>query len=95
MAEDSITPQQAASFVGQQKTVCGTVSQIVTRKDTVFINFGGKYPKQIFHLYLTQNLDHNFSQYQGKTLCAQGKIELYKNKPEITNPKLLKAVDKF
>ena len=91
VAQDSITPEQAAQYAGQTKTVCGKVSQIVTKKDKVFINFGGNYPKQVFHLYLTQNLDHNFSDYQGKIICATGLIELYRKKPEITNPQQIKT----
>ncbi|MBO5566812.1 MAG: hypothetical protein J5934_06315 [Succinivibrio sp.] len=86
-AEGAITPEQASSYVGQHKIVCGVVAQTVTKKGFTYVNFGGKYPKQIFHLYITNPKKYNnLNGLTNKEVCAHGKIELYKNKPEITDP---------
>lgn len=86
-AEGVIEPEEASVYVGKEKKVCGTVAQVVEKKGSLFVNFGGKYPNQVFHLYLTDK--KKFKDLKGsvnKRVCAVGVITLYKNKPEITNP---------
>lgn len=86
-AEDYVSPEHAHMFNGQTKTVCGTVAQTVTKKGYVYVNYGNKYPNQTFHLFITKPKNYsNLNQLTNKKVCGYGKIEMYKNKPEITNP---------
>lgn len=92
--EDYISPDQAYMFNGQNKTVCGTVAQTVTRKGYVYVNYGNKYPNQTFHLFITKPKNYNnLNQLTNKKVCGYGKIEMYKNKPEITNPKSINIME--
>ena len=91
---DGISIGQAQTFVGQQKTVCGEVVQTVTRKGYTYVNFGDRYPNQTFHLFITNPKRYNnLGSLTNRTVCASGKIELYKNKPEITNPQSITIKD--
>ena len=85
--DDYISPEQAYMFNGQNKTVCGTVAQTVSRKGYVYVNYGNMYPNQSFHLFITKpNNYNNLDQLTNKKVCGYGRIEMYRNKPEITNP---------
>ncbi len=87
-AEGAIKAEQAASYVGKQKIVCGVVAQTITKKGYTYVNFGKKYPNQVFHLFITEPKNYsNLANLTNKNVCAFGKIETYKGKPEITNPK--------
>lgn len=86
-AEDYVPADQASSYYGQNKTVCGTVVQTVSKKGYVFVNYGNMYPHQSFHLFITKPNNYSkLNQLTNKKVCGYGKIEKYKNKPEITNP---------
>lgn len=92
--EDYVSPEQAYMYNGQNKTVCGTVAQTVTRKGYVYVNYGSKYPNQTFHLFITNPKNYNnLNLLTNKKVCGYGKIEMYKNKPEITNPKSINIME--
>jgi len=85
-----ITPEQAKDHVGQEVVVEGQVTQIGVSDsgDALFLNFGGRYPSQVFNAVI---LRRNFQflpdarSWEGKTVRVRGKIELYRGtgKPEI------------
>lgn len=86
-ADDYIYPEQAFLFYGQNKTVCGKVVQAVARKGYFFVNYGDRYPNQTFHLFITRPKNYNnLNKLLNKKVCAYGRIEMYKNKPQITDP---------
>jgi hypothetical protein len=85
-----LTPQQAASHVGQVETVCGVVASAHyaarTHSQPTFLNLGEPYPNQTFTAVIFGSDRSNFGQpetLQGKNVCVSGKIELYRGKPEI------------
>ncbi len=51
-AQETITPQDAAKYTGQQKTVCGTVATahfaVKVKGQPTFINLDKPYPNQVF-----------------------------------------------
>ena len=84
---DYISIEEAASHKGEQRTVCGVVTQTVTQKGFTYVNFGGRYPNQVFHLFITKPHNYkNLSSLNSKKVCAYGEITMYRNKPEITDP---------
>lgn len=84
---ETITPNEAAYYVGDSATVAGAVSQVSTSKSgTTFINFGGRYPNQKFYAVLFRKNAGEFAgihSLEGKTISITGPIELYKGKPQI------------
>lgn len=84
---ETITPKEAAYYVGDSTTVAGVVSQVSTsRGGTIFINFGGRYPNHKFYAVLFRSNAGAFSgvrSLEGRTVAITGTIELYKGKPQI------------
>jgi hypothetical protein len=91
LAAAELTSQQAASHVGENTTVCGTVASanysVRTKGQPTFLNLDRPYPQQVFTILIWGTDRAKFGtpevQFMGKRLCATGKIELYKGKPEI------------
>ena len=52
-AQETITPQDAAKYIGQQKTVCGKVASAhfaaKVKGQPTFINLDKPYLNQVFH----------------------------------------------
>jgi hypothetical protein len=100
-AAAELTSQQAASHVGETATVCGTVASANyatrTKGQPTFLNLDQPYPRQVFTVVIWGTDRPKFGtpevQLIGKRLCATGKIEAYKGKPEIvaTDPGQLAA----
>jgi hypothetical protein len=90
-AAPELTPQQAGSHVGETATVCGIVASTNystrTKGQPTFLNLDQPYPKQVFTIVIWGSDRPKFGtpevQLMGKRLCATGKIEAYKGKPEI------------
>lgn len=84
---ETITPHQAAQFVGASVTVEGVVSQVSTsRGGTTFINFGGRYPNHVFYGVIFKNSAGQFPGVhglEGRAVAISGKIKSYKGKPQI------------
>jgi hypothetical protein len=78
-------------YVGKTITVCSKVqSTFVTKseKKTTYINFGKPYPNTTFTAVIFASDSSNFkyipSEYlKEKNVCITGKVELYKDKPQI------------
>lgn len=91
-AQQAIVPEQATQFVGQQVTVCGKIyggKHLKSAKNQpTFLNMGAAYPKQQLTLVIWSNIRKTFAAapevaYNGKTVCVTGKIDTYKNQPQI------------
>jgi hypothetical protein len=98
-APPELTPEQAGSHVGETVTVCGVVASanysVRTKGQPTFLNLDRPYPQQVFTILIWGSDRPKFGtpevQYMGKRVCATGKIESYKGKPEIvaTDPRQL------
>ena len=94
-----LSAQEAASHVGETASVCGTVASanysVRTKGQPTFLNLDQPYPKQVFTVLIWGSDRAKFGtpevQFMGKRLCATGRIESYKGKPEIvaTDPRQL------
>lgn len=92
IAQETITPEEAAKFVGQQKTVCGTVASAhfaaKTKGQPTFINLDKPYPNQVFTVLIWGSDRSKFENppemlYSGKEICVTGMIQSHQGKPEI------------
>ena len=85
------TTNEASMHIGENATVCGTVSGGYYAKRSngqpTFINLDGRYPNQKFTIFILGKHRHNFSSpersYNGRTICVTGVITKYKGKPQI------------
>lgn len=87
-AQAPIRAADAKPYVGKQVVVVDSVAQVTVsrRSNTVFVNFGGRYPNQVFNAVIFSSSTHRFpnaSSWQGKWLRVTGRIQLYQGKPEI------------
>jgi DNA/RNA endonuclease YhcR with UshA esterase domain len=83
-----IKDSEAFQYVGKNVEVRGLVVAVYTsKKGNTFLNFGAKYPNQTFTGYIPAGSelagDRWTATLQGKVIGITGKIELYKEKPEI------------
>lgn len=89
----ALTPAQAATAIGQVRTVCGRVantyySYLVPGRPT-FVNFGKPYPEHVFSAAVPGADRGNFSDspeklFAGREVCVTGLIESYDGKPLMT-----------
>ncbi len=87
-AQTNITPKQAKEHLNDTATVCGKLEGVyVSKEGNVFLNFGDKYPHQIFTAFISQKVANDstkkFSFSTGQTICITGRIKENKGKPEI------------
>jgi hypothetical protein len=95
----SLTPEDAASHVGESATVCGLVASATyasrSKGEPTFLNLGKAHPNQVFTVVIFGSDRAKFgtpeTQYRGRRICATGDIRLYGGKPEIVvhDPKQL------
>jgi hypothetical protein len=87
----SLNPEEAASHVGENATVCGLVASAryaaqATAAPT-FLDFGKPYPNQIFTAIIFGSDRAKFGapeiSLREKQVCVTGEIFLYQGKPEI------------
>ncbi len=82
-----VTPEEAAKHVGELVIVKGTITQIaVSVKLTTHIDFGARYPNQVFTATIyraKQPLFPRVRDYEGKPVQVQGVVRLYKGRPDI------------
>ncbi len=91
----AITPQEAASHIGQTVTVEG-VAHVHVARTAAFLDMGGAYPNEDFQAVVFP--DHagafgDLNRYDGKTVDVTGKIREYRGTPEIVldNPSQLRV----
>jgi hypothetical protein len=92
LAQEIITPEDAAKFIGQQKTVCGIVASAHlaarSKGQHTFLNLNKPYPNQVFTV-LIWGSDRSKSEkppealYSGKEICVTGMIKSHRGRPEI------------
>jgi hypothetical protein len=91
-AQETISPEDAAKFIGQQKTVCGTVASAHyaarSKGQPTFLNLNKPYPNQIFTVLIWGSDRGKFEKppevlYSGKEICVTGMIQSYRGGPEI------------
>jgi DNA/RNA endonuclease YhcR with UshA esterase domain len=91
-AQETITPEDAAKFIGQQKTVCGTVASAhyaaIIKKQPTSLHLNKPYPNQIFSVLIWASDSSKFEKppetlYSGKEICVTGMIRSYQGKAEI------------
>lgn len=94
-----ITPEQAGMNLGNTVRVEGTCVEVVdSTRHAVYLNFGGKYPRQEFTAAIlprdVKKWD-NLSAFQDKHVVVVGIVEMYLGKPEIvvTDPRNLFIFD--
>jgi hypothetical protein len=87
---EPIPPEDAKNHIGENASVRGLVEQVsFSKKGHAFLNFGGRYPNQVFTGFIpAQNVvaigGQQFLQsLAGNPITLRGKIELYKGRPEI------------
>ena len=84
---ETIPPAEARDHIGSVMTVEGVVSQVsISKSNTTFINFGGRYPNQVFYAVIFRDNATRFagvSSLEGKTVAVTGAIDLYKGRPQI------------
>jgi micrococcal nuclease len=92
LAQETITPEDAAKFIGQQKTVCGTVASAhyaaIIREQPTSLHLNKPYPNQIFTVLIWGSDRGKFEKppemlYYGKEICVIGMIQSYQGRPEI------------
>ena len=86
--KECLKPSQAKDFIGQDKLVCGIVTQIKEIPQGTFINFESKYPNTVFTAIVWKDKYKEFApgyikSLQGQRTCAEGVIEEYQGKPRI------------
>ncbi len=91
-AQETISPEDASRFIGQQKTVCGMVASThfaaKSRKQPTFINLGRPYPNQVFTVLIWGSDRSKFETppemlYSEREICVTGMIQSYNGRPEI------------
>ncbi len=91
-SQETVTPEDAAKFIGQQKTVCGTVASAHfaarSKGQPTFLNLDKPYPKQAFTVLIWGSDREKFESppetlYSGKAICVTGMIKTYRGRPEI------------
>lgn len=87
----SITIHNAGQYIGREATICEHVSDIYKPSGDnkmIYINFGGKYPDQIFTSVIFPKDQPKFSYnpvevLKDKNVCITGKISEYKGKAQM------------
>lgn len=92
-----ITPADAAGHEGKYVTVRGTVDgQRNSQKGISYLNFGGRYPNQLFTCLLKpKNFPDGAPALDGKTVEVTGAIHLHEGKPsmDLQGPDKIKVIE--
>lgn len=80
---NTIDVKDVANHIGETVGVCAKVYSYKVFENMTLINLGGEYPNQPLTVVLKGDAIKAFSNLQGKNICVNGKLILYKGKPEI------------
>ena len=91
LGQNSLSPADAKSHIGENATVCGHVASahfaVTSRGKPTFLNLDEPYPNQTFTIVIWGSDRMKFgdpeSTYRGKSVCVSGRIESYRGVPEI------------
>lgn len=90
--KEYITPEEAQSYIGEVKTVCGVVAgtkyAIKSKGQPTFLNLGQPYPHHVFTIVIWGSDRHKFKHrpevyYKNKKVCVTGLITEYRGEPQI------------
>jgi len=90
--ENYITPEEAYKYIGETKTVCGTVASatyaVRSRGKPTFLNLNKPYPNHVFTIVIWGSDRGKFKNppevfFKGKEVCVTGLITTYRGKPQI------------
>ncbi|NCY20856.1 hypothetical protein EBX31_02730 [bacterium] len=89
----TVTPQEAATQEGKEVKVKGVVDgQKTTAKGSTYLNFGGRYPNQVFSCVLrSKDFPDGVPAFEGKEVEVTGMIKMYEGKPSMD----IKSIDKI
>jgi hypothetical protein len=91
-----IDVKQVGQYIGEEKIVRGTVTQVARDNDEVFICFDGRYPNQAFKGFIAAGSpigrDKTLNSLAGKKIGISGKITTYNGKPEIVISSLMQIL---
>ena len=85
-APKKIGTSEAAKYVSQDMVVTGKVAQVSIREKIVHVNLDKKYPDAPFSCVIFSRSTNQFGdvkKLEGKQVEVKGKIETYKDKPQI------------
>jgi DNA/RNA endonuclease YhcR with UshA esterase domain len=92
-----VTPEEAGQHEGETVTVKGRVEgQRTTGSGTTFLNFGGRYPNQVFSCRaFAEHFPGGVPTCEGKTVEVTGLIKMYEGKPtiDLKGPASLKVLE--
>ena len=103
VAEGQVEPRtpaiEATNHIGKAVVIKGTVAQVTKRDTIIYVNFEKKFPDQVFTAVIRQR---NFAEFpdvekvQGRMVEVDGKVELFKDRPQIvlTKKGQLRVVEK-
>lgn len=89
LANDSVSSKDAKKHEGKIANVCGLVVQVTDSAKAFFINFDQPYPNQTFYGVVWKNemtevgTSDQIMSLNNQTICIQGRIQNYKNIPNI------------
>jgi len=91
LAQNKIGSSEAKNNVGKTLTVCGLVASSRylerSKEQPTFLNIGKAYPNQDLTVVIFGKDRSKFgtpeNDFKDKRVCVTGKIELYKNEPQI------------
>jgi hypothetical protein len=84
--------EDALKHVGDSKKTCGKVAGIrfmeTAKGQPTLINIGAAYPNQLLTVVIWEDLRRQYEKapeelFKDKDVCITGKIELYRDKPQI------------
>jgi hypothetical protein len=87
----SLTPEEAASHVGETATICGLVASTTYLAEApmapTFIDIGKAYPNELFSAIILDNDRAKFAasanSLRGRSICVTGEIFLYQGAPKM------------
>ena len=91
-AQQKITPEEVSKHIGDSVTICGKISGgkflDAAMNQPTFLNMGGAYPNQLLTVVIWRNTRKSFAykpeeKLKGKMVCVSGRVELFKDKPQI------------
>jgi hypothetical protein len=85
---NTITAEDAINYIGKNVKVCTKVYSVKSLEKVSFIDVGARYPNSTLTIVIFAKDRDKFKPsieqlYNGKNICITGKVELYKNKPQI------------
>jgi hypothetical protein len=91
LAQNTYTPEQAKSHIGERATVCGVVASAhfaaSSKGQPTFLNLDKPYPNQIFTVLIWGSDRAKFGapekDFVKKSICVTGTIQEFRGAPEI------------